>query len=78
MVQANQQSIDRLQGYLDCLHEAELWEEPEPLSSPPMKNFDNLVLDVDQHSQVEPKISQPNHTQITVDLSWGESFEESY
>ena len=67
-------------GHLDCLHEAELWEEPEPLSSPPMKKFDILVPSVNQHfvQQVEPKISQPNHTQITDDLSWGESFEESY
>ena len=45
-----------------------------------MKTFDNLVPGVDQHfvPQVEPEISQPNHSQITDNLSWGESFEESY
>ena len=49
MVQANQQSIDRMQGHLDCLNEAELREAPEPLFSPPMKIFDNLAPGVDQH-----------------------------
>ena len=80
MVQANQKSIDRLQAHLDYLHKAEVWEESNLLARPHMENFNHLVPGDAQHlsPQVGPKISQSNHAQITVDLSWGESLEESY